>query len=81
VMAEKQNQAQGPVTFLIPTRGWSTADAPDSAAYDPAEDQAFTETLRQKCRPEITIQPVEAYLNDSVFAEVVVKAMTGLLQG
>jgi uncharacterized protein (UPF0261 family) len=81
VMAEKLNQARGPVMFLVPTRGWSTADAPDSAAYDPGEDQVFTDTLRQKCRPEITIQTVEAYLNDTAFAEVVVKAMTGLLQG
>ncbi|MCU0578450.1 MAG: Tm-1-like ATP-binding domain-containing protein, partial [Desulfobacterota bacterium] len=77
----KLNQAKGPVTFLIPTRGWSTADAPDSPAYDPAEDQAFTDTLRQKCRPEITIQTVKVYLNDTAFAEVVVKALTGLLQG
>ena len=50
VMAGKLNQAQGPVNLLIPTRGWSTADAPGSAAYDPEEDRVFTETLRQHCK-------------------------------
>ena len=81
VMAEKLNRSRGPVTFLIPTRGWSTADAPDSPAFDPAEDQVFTETLRRKCRPEITVKTVEAYLNDPEFARTVVEALTGLLKG
>jgi uncharacterized protein (UPF0261 family) len=81
LMAEKLNRARGPVVFLIPTRGWSMADAPDSPAYDPAEDQVFTETLRQKCRPEITLRTVDAYLNDPAFARVVVQEMMGLLRG
>jgi len=76
VMAQKLNQSQGPVYFLIPTQGWSTADEPGSAAYDPAEDQIFTETLRKLCKPEITIQTVETYLNDAVFAQVVVETLT-----
>ncbi len=80
VMAGKLNQAQGPVIFLIPTRGWSTADAPGSAAYDPEEDRVFTETLRRLCRPEITIQTVEAYLNDPDFARAAVEAMIKVLK-
>jgi len=80
VMAGKLNQAQGPVIFLIPTRGWSTADAPGSAAYDPEEDRFFTETLRQQCKPEITIQTIEAYLNDPAFARAAVEAMIKVLR-
>jgi uncharacterized protein (UPF0261 family) len=80
VMAGKLNQAQGPVILLIPTRGWSTADAPGSAAYDPEEDRVFTETLRQQCKPEITIQTVEAYLNDPDFARTAVEAMIKVLR-
>jgi len=80
VMAGKLNQAQGPVILLIPNRGWSTADAPGSAAYDPEEDRVFTETLRQQCKPEITIQTVEAYLNDPDFARAAVEAMIKVLR-
>jgi uncharacterized protein (UPF0261 family) len=80
VMAGKLNQAQGPVIFLIPTRGWSTADAPGSAAYDPEDDRVFTETLRRLCRPEITIETVEAYLNDPDFARTAVEAMIKVLK-
>jgi uncharacterized protein (UPF0261 family) len=78
-MAGKLNQAQGPVVFLIPTKGWSTADAPGSAAYDPEEDRIFTETLRRQCKPEITIQTVETYLNDPAFARAAVEAMIRVL--
>ena len=79
VMAGKLNQARGPVIFLIPTRGWSTADAPGSAAYDPEEDRVFTETLRRECKPEISIQTVEAYLNDPDFARAAVEALIRVL--
>jgi uncharacterized protein (UPF0261 family) len=80
VMAGKLNQAQGPVILLIPTRGWSTADAPGSAAYDPEEDRVFTETLRQQCNPGITIQTIEAYLNDPDFARAAVESMIKVLR-
>jgi uncharacterized protein (UPF0261 family) len=75
VMAGKLNQAKGPVLFLIPAKGWSTGDVPGSRSYDPVEDQAFTDALKKYCRPEITIQTVEANLNDPEFAQVVVEAM------
>jgi uncharacterized protein (UPF0261 family) len=73
VMAQKLNQAKGPVTFLIPTQGWSTADAPGSPAYDPKEDEVFIETLKKKCQSNIKIEKVEAYLNDPAFARVVIQ--------
>ncbi len=75
VMAQKLNRAKGPVVFLIPTRGWSTADAPGGPAYDPKEDAVFTETLKKMCRPEISIETVDAYLNDPAFAQAVVQAV------
>jgi uncharacterized protein (UPF0261 family) len=73
VMAQKLNQAKGPVTFLIPTQGWSTADAPGSPAYDPGEDEVFINTLKKMCRSTIKIQTVEAYLNDPDFVRVVIQ--------
>lgn len=79
VMAGKLNQSRGPVIFLVPSRGWSLADVPGSAAYDPEEDRVFTETLRQLCKPEIVLQTIEASLNDPVFAHAVVEALIGLL--
>ena len=80
VMAQKLNQAKGPVIFLIPTRGWSAADAPGGPAYDPKEDEIFTETLKKMCRPEIGIETIEAHLNDPAFAQAVVQAVHKIAQ-
>lgn len=80
VMAQKLNQAKGPVIFLIPTRGWSAADAPGGPAYDPEEDRVFTETLKKMCRPEISIETIEAHLNDPSFAQAVVQAVRRVTQ-
>jgi uncharacterized protein (UPF0261 family) len=76
VMAQKLNQARGPVIFLIPTQGWSTADAPGSPAYDPIEDGVFTETLKKMCQNTIEIKTIETYLNDPVFAHAVIQEAT-----
>ena len=80
VMAQKLNLAKGPVIFLIPTRGWSAADAPGGPAYDPKEDEIFTKTLKKMCRPEIGIESVEAHLNDPAFAQAVVQAVHKIAQ-
>jgi uncharacterized protein (UPF0261 family) len=73
IMAQKLNQAKGPVTFLIPTRGWSTADAPGSPAYDPEEDKVFIGTLKKVCQGNIKIETVEANLNEPIFAQAVIQ--------
>jgi uncharacterized protein (UPF0261 family) len=74
VMARKLNQAKGPVIFMVPTRGWSSADLPGSPAFDPVEDQVFVETLKAHLKPEITVRTVEAHLEDPVFGEAVIAA-------
>ncbi len=80
VMARKLNQAKGPVVFLIPSRGWSTADAPNSPAFDPVEDKVFAETLGEMCHSGIRIETVEAHLNDPAFARVVIQEAIRLHQ-
>jgi uncharacterized protein (UPF0261 family) len=72
-MALKLNQALGPVLFLIPTQGWSMADAPGSPAYDPEEDEVFIETLKKVCQSTIKIEKVEANLNEPLFARKIIQ--------
>ena len=73
IFAEKLNQSKGPVTVLIPTNGWSSADLPGNDTHDPAEDQLFTEVLREKLKPKIQIIEVDANMEDPVFAQAVVE--------
>jgi uncharacterized protein (UPF0261 family) len=73
IFAEKINQAKGPVTVMIPQDGWSAADLPGNDTHDPAEDQLFTEVLRDKLKPDVQIIEVGANLEDPEFARAVVE--------
>ncbi|MHC4457797.1 MAG: hypothetical protein ACYS0I_12070 [Planctomycetota bacterium] len=74
VFAEKLNKASGPVKVVIPANGWSSVDSPGNPTYDPEEDRLFVKELRKKLKPEIQIQEIDANMEDSDFAKVVVAA-------
>jgi len=73
VFAEKLNQAKGPVVVLIPQKGWSAADWPGNDTHDPAEDQLFTQVLREKLKPAVQIIEINANMEDPEFAGAVVE--------
>ena len=73
IFAEKLNQARGPVTVMIPQNGWSSADLPGNDTYDPAEDQLFTEVLREQLKSDIQIIEVASNMEDPEFAKAVVE--------
>ena len=78
--ARKLNKARGPVRILIPTNGWSSVDAPGNPTHDPAEDQAFVETLRPLLAPGVELIEIEANMEDPPFARAVVGAALEFLQ-
>jgi uncharacterized protein (UPF0261 family) len=73
IFAEKLNRAQGPVTVMIPLNGWSSADLPGNDTHDPAEDQLFTQVLRENLKPGVQIFEVDANMEDPGFAQAVVE--------
>lgn len=76
--ADKLNQAQGPVIFLVPTQGWCAFDRQDGAVYAPDEDRAFTEELKRRVKPEVQVREVPANLEDPAFAEALCQAFLSL---
>ena len=76
---EKLNKAKGPVTVLIPQKGWSSVDSPGNATYDPEEDQVFEEELRNGLNGNVEIVPVQANMEDPAFAKAVVEASLKIL--
>ena len=73
IFAEKINQAKGPVTVMIPQNGWSAADLPGNDTHDPAEDQLFTQVLREQLKTDVHIIEVDANMEDPEFAKAVVE--------
>jgi len=76
---EKLNLAKGPVKVLIPLRGWSSVDYPGNATYDPEEDRAFVQELRNGLKPGIEILEVAANMEDPEFAKAVVETSLKIL--
>jgi uncharacterized protein (UPF0261 family) len=79
-IAERLNQMEGPVCFLLPEGGVSLIDAPGKPFHDPEADNALFEaiekTLRQTRRRSVA--RVNANINDPLFVETALAAFTSI---
>ena len=71
VVAERLNEARGPVHVLAPTLGFSLADVEGGDLWFPEADAAFLDALRAALRPEIQLELVDTHVNDPEFADLV----------
>ncbi|HLE18661.1 MAG TPA: Tm-1-like ATP-binding domain-containing protein [Syntrophales bacterium] len=80
VMAEKVNKSTGPVKFVIPLKGWSSADPVGSDLYEPETDGAFTAALKKDLKPGIEVREIDAWLEEPQFAKEIVKAFNEVMK-
>ena len=73
VIAQKLNNAKGPVKLVVPTRGFSRWNAEGKTFYDPEGDRLFLKKLKEKLHPSIMYQEIDAHINDGCFAEAVIE--------
>jgi len=76
--ADKLNAARGPVTVVIPSRGWSSVDAPGNPTFDPEEDRVFVNELRQRLDARIELIEIEANMEEAAFAGEVYRVAKAL---
>ena len=79
-IADKLNRAKGPVTTLIPLRGWSEADSATGPLYEPETNQAFITELKSLLNNHVTVIDVDAHINDEVFARAAVSELDRLMR-
>lgn len=79
VLAEKLNKAQGPVIFLIPTQGWSVLSGKGEPLYEPETNAVFAPYLRERLKPAIVVEEVDAHINSRMFASAVVDALDKMI--
>jgi uncharacterized protein (UPF0261 family) len=80
MVAERLNEARGPVHVVAPTRGFSLADAEGGDLWDPEADQAFLDALQSSLRPDIAYETVDGHVDDAAFADVVAERYLTLIQ-
>ena len=79
-VARKLNQSRGPVSFLIPLKGWSSLDQEGMPLYDPEADQAFVHELKIHIDPKIPIIELDLHLNTREFAQEAVNQFLNLYE-
>jgi uncharacterized protein (UPF0261 family) len=81
IIVERLNRSTGPVTVLIPLRGFRQAASFGEPLWDAEVDGALIETLRTGLKPEIKVMEVDCNINDLEFSEAAAAAMRQLLAG
>jgi uncharacterized protein (UPF0261 family) len=81
MVAERLNQAAGPVRVVAPTRGFSLADAEGGALWDPVADGAFLDALAGRLRDDIPFEAVDLHVDDDAFADIVADRYLSLVTG
>ncbi|MGH2995807.1 MAG: Tm-1-like ATP-binding domain-containing protein [Gaiellaceae bacterium] len=71
VVAERLNEARGPVCVLAPTLGFSLADVEGGDLWYPEADAAFLDALGAALRSEFRLELVDTHVNDPAFADLV----------
>jgi uncharacterized protein (UPF0261 family) len=71
IVAERLNEARGPVHVVAPTLGFSLADVEGGDLWFPEADAAFLDALGAALRPEIPLELVDTHVNDPELADVV----------
>jgi uncharacterized protein (UPF0261 family) len=80
LVAERLNEARGPVAVVVPTRGFSLADAEGGDLWDPEADRAFTESLQGALAPHVAFEAVDMHVDDHAFADLVGERYLSLVQ-
>jgi uncharacterized protein (UPF0261 family) len=79
LVAERLNEAVGPVRVVVPMRGFSLADAEGGDLWDPEADRAFLDTLERELRPGISYEAIDAHVDDPDFADLVAERYLSLV--
>jgi len=80
LVASKLNLAQGPVTLVVPTLGWSSLSETDTDLYDPEADAAFVPALQEDLDPAVTVMEVAETLNSKSFGRKLARILDEMIQ-
>jgi len=77
-IANRCNEAVGPVKMLIPMDGFSAFDSKEGPLYDPDAPQLFAKTLQAHLNDQMMVSLLPCHINDPEFALAILKAFDQL---
>lgn len=78
IISKRLNASVGPVTVIIPLKGFRQDTRPGEALYDKGVDDALIQTLHRHLKKGIKIVEVDANINDLAFSEAAAAEMIGM---
>jgi uncharacterized protein (UPF0261 family) len=80
LMAQRLNEAQGPVAVLVPMRGFSYSDRTGHPFYSPEADAALVAALETGLDSRVQLLKIDAHINEAAFAEAAATKMQELME-
>jgi uncharacterized protein (UPF0261 family) len=80
MIAERLNDATGPVAILAPTKGYSLIDVEGGPLWDEDADLALIETLERELRDDFPVERVDLAVNDPEFGALVARRFIRLAE-
>jgi uncharacterized protein (UPF0261 family) len=78
MIAEKLNQARGPLTVFVPLKGVSLIATEGQVFHDPAADEALFGALRDHLDPDVDLQELDLDINKPEFAQAMADRLDAL---
>ena len=74
-IGEKLSKSRGPVTIVIPMRGFCVHDCESGVLYNPDADAGFIEAISAfEGKGKIKIKKIDAHINDKKFVDAIMDA-------
>ncbi len=80
IVANKLNQATGPVAFVMPLGGVNEWDRPGQPMHDPEGIAGFAQEIQNSLAPRVTYVAIESHINDAAFAKSVLRIFDGWVE-
>ncbi len=80
-MAQRLNQSIGPVSLILPLKGWSEYGREEGPLWNPKGRAVFAASLKAALRPNVELVELDLHINDPPFAETCVERLAAMLQG
>ena len=78
-IADKLNQARGPVKVFIPLQGFSFPDREGLAHWEPEGNQVFIDSLKEHLSSSIPLVEIDAHINDADFIDPVIDEFMAMM--